>query len=79
VRDFIVIFSCMHTMYFEQIHPLHYISILSSSAPPLSGQCLVGFIMLSSYVHMYICNVLQFSLPLNILYFLPPTSSSAAA
>jgi hypothetical protein len=47
--SFIVIITYMHTVYFGQVHPLHYISI---PPPCFFKQCLVGFIMLS-YTHTH--------------------------
>jgi hypothetical protein len=60
---FIVVFPWICAMYFEQVHALLLYSINSPLSSPLFKQCLVNFIMLSSYVcvyvYVYICNVLQ--------------------
>jgi hypothetical protein len=47
-----VIIPYMCAVYIEQIYPDHYIPIPPFSALPFFKQCLVGFIMLSSYVYM---------------------------
>jgi hypothetical protein len=46
-----MIIPYMHKVYLEQIHSIHYISILPSP-PHFYNQCLVGFSMLSSYEYM---------------------------
>jgi hypothetical protein len=53
----------MHTVYFEQIHPLHYISIPLPLFQRVSG----GF-HYAVFIYTY---VLQYSSPLSIVSFLP--------
>jgi hypothetical protein len=36
-EDFIVMIPHMQTVYLEQVHPLHYFSILPFSSPPFSN------------------------------------------
>jgi hypothetical protein len=54
---------------FEQVHPLHYISITPPSF--LLFQTLVGFIMLSSYVCMCVYVCMYVCVYIYMLYFKP--------
>jgi hypothetical protein len=58
-RSFIVVIVYMHTVFFEQVHPLHYISISSSLLFPFFKQCLVGFCILSMHIYVAYFNPLN--------------------
>jgi hypothetical protein len=54
-----VVIVYMHTVFFEQVHPLHYISISSSLLFPFFKQCLVGFCILSMHIYVAYFNPLN--------------------
>jgi hypothetical protein len=73
-----VIIPCMHTVYLRHIHsPPPIIFPLLPLSPPFHHQCLVDFIMLSSYVQMQCPSILftlqcPFLSPFSLLLTLPP-------
>jgi hypothetical protein len=76
MRDFIVIIPYMHTVYLEHIPLLHYVPISPLLLPPSFKQCLLGFVMLSSYTYMLHTSIVFTPqhplLPLSPLPLTPP-------